>query len=330
MQERAEYHDNVTRVYACDIRVVARALGGNVIGRDRVAAPGPGHSGRDRSLVVTLDAKAPDGFVCFSHAGDDWALCKDHVRQRLGWPQWQPGRNRRVSPSWRKAHTVVSAERHERSEDELIRIARAVVIWDEAVDPRGTLAEQYSRSRALVLGDDVAGTVLRYHPACPWRDEDTSTTIYIPALIAAFRSVGDDAITAIHRIRLDQGERWPKAERRMFGVVHRAAVKLDPIGATLHIGEGVETCLAARQLGHAPAWALGSAVMVEHFPLISGVTCLRILAERCPANAHAVKQCADRWYAAGRRVQIGSPDDERDKDFNDQVMREGQRELRRP
>jgi hypothetical protein len=70
------------------------------------------------------------------------------------------------------------------------------------------------------------------------------------------------------------------------------------------------------------ALALGSAVMVRQFPLISGVTCLRILAERCVVNEYAVKQCADRWYAAGRRVQIGLPEDEHDKDFNDQVMRE--------
>jgi hypothetical protein len=33
-----------------DIRTIARALGGNVIARDTVAAPGPGHSRKDRSL----------------------------------------------------------------------------------------------------------------------------------------------------------------------------------------------------------------------------------------------------------------------------------------
>jgi putative DNA primase/helicase len=314
-----QYHDNLTRVYAFDIRVVARALGGEVIGRDKVAAPGPGHSHKDRSLVVTLDANAPDGFVCFSHAGDAWIVCKDYVRQQLGWPQWQGGRNRRISPSWPKARTIVSAERHERSKDELARIARAVAIWDEAVDPRGTPAEPYLRSRALVLGDDIAGTVLRFHPACPWRDEDTGATIYIPALIAAFRSIDDDATTAIHRIRLDQPERWPKAERRMFGVVHRSAVKLGPAGEVLHIGEGVESCLAARQLGYAPAWALGSAGAITHFPLLGGVACLRILGEIGTASAEAVKQCGDRWYAAGRRVQVVMPDPGCD-DLNDELM----------
>ncbi len=62
---------------------VARALGGQVAGRDTVLVPGPGHSTRDRSLAVRLDPTAPDGFLIYSHAGDDWKTCRDHVRLRL-------------------------------------------------------------------------------------------------------------------------------------------------------------------------------------------------------------------------------------------------------
>jgi hypothetical protein len=88
-----------------DIRAIARALGGNVISRDAVVAPGPGHGPRDRSLTVKFVADAPDGFLVFSHAGDPWDICKDHVREQLGWPRWQPGdnRDRRVDPSRVKA-----------------------------------------------------------------------------------------------------------------------------------------------------------------------------------------------------------------------------------
>jgi hypothetical protein len=324
MKELAAYHSAASRVHAIDIRTVARALGGNVIGPDKVAAPGPGHSGRDRSLVVTLSADAPDGFVCFSHAGDDWALCKDYVRERLGLPQWQPGdgRDRRVEPSrlraFDRAAVNAESERRERSEGELVRIARAVALWDEAADPRGTPAEQYLRSRALALDSDVAGTVLRYHPRTPWRDENTGATIYLPALIAAFRSADDDAVTAIHRIRLDQPQRWPKAERRMLGIVHRAAVKLAPASDVLHVGEGVETCLAARQLGHTPAWALGSAGAIAHFPVIDGVNMLRILGETGTASAQAIEHCGQRWHRAGRKVQVVMPD--AGSDLNDQLM----------
>jgi hypothetical protein len=51
-------------------------------------------------MSVLLDARAPDGFVVYSHARDDALLCKDYVREKLGLPQWQPnGRRRRPSSS---------------------------------------------------------------------------------------------------------------------------------------------------------------------------------------------------------------------------------------
>ena len=71
-----------------DVREIAMALGGQVAGPNTILAPGPGNSLSDRSLAVRLDPGAPDGFVCFSHAGDDWRDCRDHVRinsaSRLG------------------------------------------------------------------------------------------------------------------------------------------------------------------------------------------------------------------------------------------------------
>ena len=194
------------------------------------------------------------------------------MRERLGLPQWQPGdgRDRRVDPSrlktFERAAVEAEAERRPLTQDDRVRIERARAVWDEATDPRGTPAEQYLASRALALDDDVAGNVLRYHPRCPWRDENTGVTVGVPALVAVFRSDRRRRSDGVHRMRVDQPQRWPKTERRMLGIVHRAAVKLDPAGDTLHVGEGVETCMAARQLGHAPAWALGSVGMDRAFP----------------------------------------------------------------
>lgn len=73
-----------------DPRRVALTLGGELHG-NRIAAPGPRHSKRDRSLSVKIDPRAPGGFVVFSHAGDDPLVCKDYVRERLGLPPWNPG-----------------------------------------------------------------------------------------------------------------------------------------------------------------------------------------------------------------------------------------------
>ena len=74
-----------------DVRTLARLLGGEVAGRDKVLAPGPGHAPRDRSLQITVSSNAPDGFLTHSFAGDHWQDCRDYVRARLGLPQWEPG-----------------------------------------------------------------------------------------------------------------------------------------------------------------------------------------------------------------------------------------------
>src|SRR6516225_5751491 len=77
-------------------RCVARELGGDVYGR-AVLAPGPGHSRADRSLSITIDPAAPDGFRCHSFAGDDWREYREHVRFALGLGAWET-RFWRLSP----------------------------------------------------------------------------------------------------------------------------------------------------------------------------------------------------------------------------------------
>ncbi len=59
-----------------DLRSIASALGGEVVGR-QVLAPGPGHSGKDRSLAIVPSPRAPGGFLVHSHCGDDWKECRD-------------------------------------------------------------------------------------------------------------------------------------------------------------------------------------------------------------------------------------------------------------
>lgn len=65
------------------LRAWANALAGDVAGNE-VLCPGPGHSAKDRSLAVRFDPQAPEGFICFSHSGDSWQACRDHVKARLG------------------------------------------------------------------------------------------------------------------------------------------------------------------------------------------------------------------------------------------------------
>jgi RecA-family ATPase len=77
-----------------NLQTLARALGGEV-SRGQVPAPGPGHSAKDRSLSVMLDASAPDGFIVNSFSSDDPIACRDYVRERLGLPAFKPNGNGR-------------------------------------------------------------------------------------------------------------------------------------------------------------------------------------------------------------------------------------------
>ena len=47
---------------------------------------------------MKLSASAPDGFTVYSHAGDDFAACRDHVRALLGLAPWIAERRDRGAP----------------------------------------------------------------------------------------------------------------------------------------------------------------------------------------------------------------------------------------
>lgn len=207
------------------------------------------------------------------------------------------------------------------SDDKARRIKMALAIWDEAIDPRDTLADTYLRSRALVLPNSLADHVIRFHQKCPWRDADTGQTIFVPAIVAAMRSIATDEITAIQRTRLSP--KGKKIEPRMLGVAAGAAVKLDAderVTEQLIIGEGVETAMTARQIRAElrPTWALGSAGAIAAFPVLDGVVRLMILAEKGEANKRAIEVCGGRWHDAGRDVFINRPT--RGNDLNDALQ----------
>jgi hypothetical protein len=121
---------------------------------------------------------------------------------------------------------------------------------------------------------------------------------------------------------IDEPEHWPKTQRKMLGVVRRAAVKLAPVTDTLAVAEGVETAMAANILGHAPAWALGSAGAIATLPVLPGIKRLILLAERNEASRAATDRCGKRWLHAGRKVTRIWPDQGCD-DLNDELISRG-------
>jgi len=273
---------------AANLRDFARLLGGELVGR-KILCPGPGHTRHDRSLAVTFAASAPDGFSVHSFAGDDWQLCKDHVRSALGI------RRERVE--------VVHAERDDMDEQQRVRIA--LRIWDETRTARGTIVETYLLSRRIRFPDYAVD--LRYHPGLKYDERR------LPAMVCLFRDILTDVPCGIHRTFLDP-VKVSKVDRRMLGRAKGAAIKLDPddeVTQGLCLGEGVETCLHGRQeLGLAPTWALGSAAALEHFPVLSGVTAMTFLGEhdKTGANAKAIKAAGRRMVANGIEATAKVPD----------------------
>jgi putative DNA primase/helicase len=293
--------------HCVDLRALRAILGGEIVGQ-QVLCPGPGHSTGDRSLAVRPTENGR--FVCHSFAGDDWRECQDYVRERLGLPRWRE--QRQEQPVLHPLRRTLPQN------DPKQNVARAKRLWDEGHDPRIPLVTDYLASRKLDLPAELCGAVLRFHPHCPWRTDDKID--FMPCLLAAFTSIIDkNTITAIHRIRLDQPERWPKTQRKMLGDIKDSAIKLDPQGRRLCVAEGFESALAARQVGFSPVWALGSA---RRFLPIDNINELIILGEHDDASRKATDACSELWRAHGAAVSLALPPEGK-KDFNDVLLETG-------
>lgn len=284
---------------ALDARSIARIMGGIATGPRQANVPGPGHSRRDRSLSITINPRAPDGFLVKSHAGDNDLQCKDHVKRAIGLEAWRPS-------------SVVPMRQPEPRPVELKPNKEGLRLWAECLRPHGTLVEVYLRSRGLELPDDVAGDVCRYHPKLYHHGD------YTPGMVTLLRHIVTDEPWCIQRTFLtpDGG----KIGRKYTGSPKMAAIKIDAdehVHEGLVIGEGFETCLAARYLNFRPVWAAGSNGGIASFPCLPGVEALTVLGENDPngANERAALECMERWETAGCEFHWPLP--AVGKDFND-------------
>jgi hypothetical protein len=91
-------------------------------------------------------------------------------------------RNRRWAPVM-VPHAKGSGEPAKAATQSLDNYKRAMAIWGDSRDPRGSLVEQYLKSRALELPDDAANEAIRFHPACPFRYER------FPAMVCLVRNI---------------------------------------------------------------------------------------------------------------------------------------------
>ncbi|MFM9857228.1 toprim domain-containing protein [Pseudoxanthobacter sp. M-2] len=271
-----------------DIRRAAALLGGIVVGRDRIIAPGPGHSRADRSLSIRFDSKAPDGFVVYSFANDDWGACRDQIRERLGL-----GDQRNVFVFGMRT----DAGRDDR--DDAGRTARALSLWKAGQSPSGTPVETYLSRRGLTFPEGAAGKAIRWHAACPFGPHRCGAMLALVRHIETNEPIGlhRTAITADGMKRGDLGS----GGRMMLGRAAGGVVKLTcdaEVTLALGIGEGIESTLSLQKLpefGNTPVWAALSAGLLAGFPLLSGIESLWIAVDNEEAGRAAAQVTAERW-----------------------------------
>ena len=297
-------------LHAFDVRSIARALGGDVVG-DQVVAPGPGHSRKDRSLSVRLSATAPDGFLIHSHAGDDWQSCRDYVKERLGIDR----------DSWRDRAQEIKAEPVEkaRTDDGEARRAReSAARYVASLAPLlGTPGEDYLRlTRGISIASiketlatiDAIGwhsSVYFNEPDHPLHKQKLGAVIGIMTDPATGKPTG-----AISRTYIHEGRKVAKAKTLSS---RKGVVRLSPDDEVrgagfLFVCEGIETALAAMAAGVRPVWACGDAETLGSLPLLPDID-LVVVADNDMSNTgeKAAREVAQRWREAGRNVHIVAP-----------------------
>lgn len=287
---------------------VAKALCGDVSGPGKVLAPGPGHSPRDRSLSVLLSPDAPDGFVVDSFAGDDWRVCRDHVRRCLGiaWNRDEDRRSfsrdrRRVAPReivWESPYYI------RRNSSDVEPDPQALALWRPS--EHGGLAELYlTKHRKL---RPPFPTTVRFARSVPYRPAGRN----LPALVAAVQAP-DRRVIAVQAtfLNLATGAKANvSVPRWTFGKLGAGAIRLAAAGPVLGIAEGTETALAAMQLSGLPCWAVLGAERLASAWLPPEATEVHIFADNDDAGRRGADKAAERHIRDGRRVIIRTPAEE--------------------
>jgi hypothetical protein len=288
-----------------DPRTAARLLGGH-IAAGQISCPGPGHSSKDRSMSVRFDPQAPDGFVVFSHAGDDPLACKDYVREKFGMPSFARRRPRtRPTSELRRLASTQAVAAAVSDDDDRARAARAIDIWNHAPgEVTSPLLEAYLAHRGVLEAARPSfGHAIRFHPRCPF-----GPNVWVPCMIALVVDIGTNEPLGIHRTAISPEGRNTEVggrKRMAFGRLAGGAVKLTPdedVTVALGIAEGLETALSMKllsQFGRTPVWSVLSAGGVKSFPVLSGIESLWIGVDHDVRGERAAKTCSERWTEAG-------------------------------
>jgi hypothetical protein len=288
------------------LQQMARAMGGKVSG-DQVLVPGPGHSPKDRSLSIRLDASAPGGFVVHSFADDDWVHCKEYVREKLGLSAWSW--SAREWDNQKRARSRPAVQRDDRDYAER-QFEKARWLWQRRSPLESSLGEIYLRD-ARGYGGALPAT-LGFLP--PLKPEHQAAMIAVFALAnepePGLLSIDDDQLCGVHLTLLkpDGGNKAETSrDKFMVGPSSGWPIVLAPLNDSLGliICEGIETGLSLYEATGCGVWAAGSAsrmpALANKVP--SYVDCVMIAGE-ADSGRKGAAALAERLHARGLYCEL--------------------------
>jgi len=248
-------------------------------GAHRLPCPICDKGTHDKAMKVTVE---PDGFVWYCHRCQSTGASRtrqDRIRAAIA-PKPAPGQHLTLAHHWRS-------------------------VWLDLKPIRGTLAEEYLRSRGCAIPPSDGD--LRYgelrHPSG-----------YLgPAMIALVSDALTGEPLTLHRtwIRADGHKASVEPPRLLVGK-HRkrnGVIRLwpdDAVTTGLAIAEGIETALAVAT-AFTPVWSCIDAGNLAAFPVLTGIESMLIVADNDAVGMRAAHKCAQRWACAGREVRLAVP-----------------------
>ncbi len=191
------------------------------------------------------------------------------------------------------------------NQDDLKRREFARELWGKTLPIAGTPAETYLKRRGIL---SKLPNCLRFHPALL----HPGTKRTFPCLVAAIEdSAGRTCAIQRTWIEPDGSDRIRPPDgskgKMSLGPMGDGAVRLGKPGTVLGLGEGIETCLSAKQLYAVPVWATLSAHRLGSVAIPEGVQEIWIFADSGTVGRQEARKAWDRYTDAGYRSLIQPP-----------------------
>ena len=197
---------------------------------------------------------------------------------------------------------------------------RALEIWREASEPRGTVVHDYLFGRgwtgemptALCVGADPAELAhagiglaipasIRFHPRLRY-----AAGVYLPAMVAAIEDL-DGCIVGVHRTWLKPdgtGKAEVEQNKKALGRARGCAVHLTAGAPELVLCEGIETGLSIIQATGLHVWAAVGTSNLGQVELPGFVREIIIAADHDEPGIKAARAAAEAYRARGLQVSV--------------------------